>query len=575
MRARQALLPALVAIAAIIPALAADVVSSGRDLAVDVAPDGSRLAIDLLGDIWVLPSDGGEASLVLAREQVLSRPRWSPEGNRLLVHLQGADGVEVWVADLDSGEARRIGEGHMQDATWHPDGDRILYSAERHDSGLDLWEIDVPTGLTWRLTADPGDETGASWSANGRHLAWISRYDDSHALMLRRRGETPIELVGSEAALSALAWRPDGSLLTYQVDTDEGRALEMVILSEPVLIRRIESRENLAHSRVSWRDRMTMVYSADGSIRSRGFEDRRSRPVHFRAIVEQPEPPPKREIVARQLPVIDAPEGRLIVRGARLFDGVWQGYRENLDVVLEGGRVAEIAARRDRDDGVLIDLGNVTILPGLVDAWSATPESVEDGPLLLAAGVTTIVTDEALPFDAAAWAGEAMPGPRVLVSPDRAHIGETISLADAGTPGMNALLASRLASAIASPGTPGRRFAGRQELSPAGTRIVVGSRPNNLAPGLSVHAELRALQAAGLNGEQALHAAGRNSALILGVEHQVGTLIEGALADVVLVRGDPLADVADALNVVAVIRKGRLFSMVSLLERAQSGGNVE
>lgn len=574
-RVSQLVAFAIIAIASAGFTNAAEILTSGSKLAVDVSPDGKQLAIDLLGDIWVMPSDGGEASLVLGSEQVLSEPRWSPNGTRILFHLQGMDGLQVWIVDLVTGESGRVGEGHMQDASWHPDGDRLLFSAERHDTGLDLWEMDVATGLSWRLTSEPGDETGAMWSANGRHLAWVSHIDDRYELVLRRRGQSPVVLVSSEGTIAAPSWRPDGSLLMYQVDTDDGAALEMAILSEPVLIRRIESFENIVRARVSWQDRMTLFYAADDTIRSRGFEDRRSRPVHFRAVVERPEPPAIRQAVMRELPVVDPPDGRLIIRGARLFDGVWQGYRENLDIIIEAGRVVSIAPRHDHDDAVLIDLGNVTIMPGLIDAHAATPDSLAAGPQLLSFGVTTIVTEESLPFDTAAWENETMPGPRVIVAADGAHIDDTISIADARTPGIDTLLTSRQTTAIANPGSPGRRFAGAPDLSPSGARLVIGSFPNGLAPGLSVHAELRALQAAGLTGEQALHAAGRNSAVLVGAEHQVGTLIEGALADLVLVSGDPLKNVNEALNIIAIVRNGRFFSMISLLERAASEENVE
>ena len=93
--------------------------------------------------------------------------------------------------------------------------------------------------------------------------------------------------------------------------------------------------------------------------------------------------------------------------------------------------------------------------------------------------------------------------------------------------------------------------------------------------GLALHAELRGLVEAGLDGEQTLHAAGKNSAKILGLENQVGTISPGGLADLVLVRGDPLGNIEDTLNIVAVVRNGRFFSLVSLLERAQTEANVE
>jgi imidazolonepropionase-like amidohydrolase len=112
-------------------------------------------------------------------------------------------------------------------------------------------------------------------------------------------------------------------------------------------------------------------------------------------------------------------------------------------------------------------------------------------------------------------------------------------------------------------------------LATAASSIIVGSKPNGMPPGLALHAELRALAASGLSGEQILHAAGRNAAIVLGLENQVGTITPGALADLVLVNGDPLEKVNDALNIVAVVRNGRLFSLVNLLERAAVAPNVE
>jgi imidazolonepropionase-like amidohydrolase len=105
--------------------------------------------------------------------------------------------------------------------------------------------------------------------------------------------------------------------------------------------------------------------------------------------------------------------------------------------------------------------------------------------------------------------------------------------------------------------------------------VVAGSRPNGLAPGLALHAELRALRAAGLSGEQVLRSAGPNAAKMLGLDNQIGTITPGAMADMVLVGGDPLDNVDDLLRIVAVVRNGRFFSLVSLLERATSPRTVE
>jgi imidazolonepropionase-like amidohydrolase len=66
-----------------------------------------------------------------------------------------------------------------------------------------------------------------------------------------------------------------------------------------------------------------------------------------------------------------------------------------------------------------------------------------------------------------------------------------------------------------------------------------------------------------------LQATGSGAAQLLGLENQIGRITPGALADLVLVSGDPLNKPADALSIIAVVRNGRFFSLVGLLEKAK------
>jgi hypothetical protein len=555
-----------------------DIVTAGADLSVDASPTDGRLVIDLAGDLWLLPPAGGQAERLLTADVPLRRPRWSPSGDRILYQAAGQEGTSIWLTPVATPSPTRVSDGgiHSQDASWHPDGDRIVFSSDRHRSGLDIWETDLATGLSWRLTHGAGDESEPVWSANGRHLAWIEKTDAGYALMLRRRGEPDVAVVESADRLSAPAWRTDGSLLTFLRHGPGGPTLEMAILSDPVLLRVIEQGEDIISAPVSWRDRHTMYYTADGLVRYRGFEDRRSRPVHFRAFITPAQGPPPAPVVQRELDVVDAPSGRLIVRAARLFDGLWPGYRTGHDVVIDGGRITAVEPQRARDDGAVLDLGDVTIMPGLVDAWSALGPSLASGSAILAYGVTTLVTDDDRPaFDPRAWEGEQTPGPRVLRIDDAGRASATLSIADSGVEAIRSLIDSRQAQYFGHAEMPPRRFATPPALQGVAGTVVVGSKPNRMAPGIGLHAELLALTEAGLSGEQALHAAGRNAARALGLEFQLGTLTPGAVADLVLVRGDPLTRISDSLNVVAVVRNGRFFSMISLLERTGNAANVE
>jgi hypothetical protein len=559
-------------------AAANEFITQSDQLDVDASPGSGGFVMGLEGDLWLLPPRGGEATRLIYGNDRLFRPRWSPDGTRLSYHSGSSEGTALWTFELSSGETRRLGDHHRQDAAWHPDGDRIAFAADRHGTGLDIWETDVATSLAWRITRDPGDEYAPAWSANGQHLVYVRKVDERYELVLRRRNEPEQILIESVDRLAAPSWRPDGSLIAFQRHEEGGISLEMVILSDPVLVRVIDHYANMPAVPVSWRDRMNMVYAADGLIRTRGFEDRISRPLHFRAFVSSTvvEPAPVREIVRRDVALSDVPDGRLIIRGRRLFDGIWKGYRTDMDVVIEGGRVAAVEARRDRDDGTVIDLGDVVVMPGLVEANGVVGDAVASGLALLAYGVTTIAT-ESVPegFEPQAWERESTPGPRLIQVEPGSVSGDVKSHADSTTPGVAALTASRQAVALGHTLPPPRRFPETPVIEFDGRPLVAGGQANGLASGASLHAELLALAAGGLDSEQALYAVSRHPARLLGLENQAGTILPGALADLLLVRGDPLTDVADTLNIVAVVRNGRFFSLVSLLERAATRQDVE
>lgn len=638
----------------------ADVLVTGADnLSVDVSPIDGALVIDLMGSIWTLPAAGGQARQLTDGLMQASRPRWSPDGKRVLYQVRTSAGGQAWLLDTTSGETQRAIDVpfHVQDASWHPHDAKLLFVSDQHGQGLDVWEMDQPTGLTWRLTNHAGDEVEPTWSANGQHLAYIRIVDDKYSLMLRRLGRPDIEIVASATPLSSPSWRPDGSMLTFLRSEGDQWILEMAILSSPVIIRTLSDTETLFAAPVRWPSRMRMIYSADGKIVTRHFEERKSRPIHFRANINEPVATKPRLVAKREIDVVDPPVGRLVIRGQRLFDGIWSDYRDQMDILVGGGKVLAVEPRRNWDNATILDLGDVTIVPGLIDSWAALPNSVTvtDGAALLAYGVTTLVSPDsaAEQFDAPQWEGEITPGPRLLAARELSiddidaattsdflvqiltdgvaatDISQFVStmhdlgtpvivdsrptairsgadlvlgahsisgaqlagewqsaalagyptflsgLADASTPGILPLLSSRQAVALAQTDPPNRRISTLTGLSGSQANIVAASRPNGLPPGLALHAELLALKSAGLGGEQVLHAAGRNAAQILGLENQIGTITPGSMADLLLISGDPLNRTDDLIRIVAVVRNGRFFSLVSLLERIEQNSIVE
>jgi imidazolonepropionase-like amidohydrolase len=92
----------------------------------------------------------------------------------------------------------------------------------------------------------------------------------------------------------------------------------------------------------------------------------------------------------------------------------------------------------------------------------------------------------------------------------------------------------------------------------SGGRVVAGTDASNqlLVPGASLHAELALLVRAGLTPLDALRAATTRAADLLGAD-SLGRLRPGATADLVVLAGDPLADITNTRRIDRVMLGGK------------------
>ena len=99
-----------------------------------------------------------------------------------------------------------------------------------------------------------------------------------------------------------------------------------------------------------------------------------------------------------------------------------------------------------------------------------------------------------------------------------------------------------------------------------GGTVIAGTDAPIIPYGLSLHTELQHFVDGGLTPAQALHTATRHAAAALGVNQDLGTLEPGKLADIVIVEGNPLEDIAQARAVRTVIVNGVVHELAELLE---------
>jgi imidazolonepropionase-like amidohydrolase len=96
----------------------------------------------------------------------------------------------------------------------------------------------------------------------------------------------------------------------------------------------------------------------------------------------------------------------------------------------------------------------------------------------------------------------------------------------------------------------------------AGIPIVAGT--DQTVPGHSLHRELELYVQAGFTPMEAIQAATLVPARVMGLDKEVGTVAAGKRADIIVIDGDPLADIRNTRNVEFTIAKGEMYNSSEL-----------
>jgi len=204
-------------------------VRSGTWLSVDVSPDGKGVVFDLLGDIYRLPIEGGEATSLSSGRAYDMQPRYSPDGKQIVFTSDRGGGDNVWVMNADGSNVRQLTKEDfrlLNNPTWHPNGRYV--AARKH--------------FTTRRSLGTGE-------------IWLYGLNGGDGVQIVKR---PTEEFQKE--LGEPAFSPDGRYLYYTQNMSAGNTFEYAQDSNKAIfaIRRLE----LATSKTD-----TAVSAPGGSVR--------------------------------------------------------------------------------------------------------------------------------------------------------------------------------------------------------------------------------------------------------------------------------------------------------------------
>lgn len=101
-----------------------------------ISPNGSELAFSYRGDLWLVPTEGGEAKRLTTHEGYENSPVWAPDGETLAFAADWNGNFDIYTISRDGGVSNRVTFHSSGDTpnSFSDDGKSILFSSRRLDA---------------------------------------------------------------------------------------------------------------------------------------------------------------------------------------------------------------------------------------------------------------------------------------------------------------------------------------------------------------------------------------------------------------------------------------------------------
>ena len=175
-------------------------------------------------ELQVADADGFNAQSVLASQEPIMSPAWSPDGSRLAYVSFDQKKPVVVVQNLAQGTTRVVANfrGNNSAPAWSPDGRNLLVALSK-DGLTQVYRIPATGGEAERLTESTGIDTQPAYSPDGQWIAFTSdRGGTPQVYRMPASGGPATRLTFEGTYNVGPRFSPDGKFIAY-VQRDGGR----------------------------------------------------------------------------------------------------------------------------------------------------------------------------------------------------------------------------------------------------------------------------------------------------------------------------------------------------------------
>ena len=268
-------------------------VSEGTDLSFDLSSNGRSIMFDLLGQLWLVPAQGGEARPITNAVRDTAEdldPSFSPDGRNLVFSGERNGRTGLWLLNLDSGGPRQLTQlpdpdGFDRNAAWSPDGRVIAFAhAVPPDSAGSKWRtaimlLAIASGTKHELSISGISSAFLSdpvWVRAGKRIAFVARKAPNEQRgrlwIVAATGGPAIPVTADSVQAQAPTFTADGRRMAYFAPDSDGRTQVWVqeidgkdtATGAPI---RMTNHADVTATRIRWvADGSALLYSANGRL---------------------------------------------------------------------------------------------------------------------------------------------------------------------------------------------------------------------------------------------------------------------------------------------------------------------
>jgi len=166
----------------------------------------------------IMDQDGANVRLLSKGSEIVLTPRFSPTRNEITFMSYTRDQPRVFLMNLGTGERELVGDfpGMTFAPRFSPDGQRVILSLQSGGASS-LYELDLRTKQTRRVTTEStAIDTGPCYAPDGRQIVFESDREGTQQLYLvNSDGSNVRRLSYGEGRYSTPVWSPRGDYIAF------------------------------------------------------------------------------------------------------------------------------------------------------------------------------------------------------------------------------------------------------------------------------------------------------------------------------------------------------------------------